>query len=229
MPGHGGLSVQRRGVGPAIVPELRADAGERVLVASPHPDRVRQALRALLASGDFAPDDARQPLVLVDGVDYSDAPGRERRRLVGFASGRLPLERGSVGRLAGYRCPDADDAEVEAVLRWTGLGERLDAAPDGLATKLQNDGSPWPGAAIAQLKLARALLGTPPVLVLEDLDAQLDADGLARLRQVLAEYPGVVLFSSSQPDALVDRYRVWHVGDAPLLADDDAPDDDEGE
>lgn len=231
VPGHRGLSVRRRGDEPSAIPELDAKPGDRVLLQSARPDRTRHALRVLLGIDVGAADDPKRPLVVIDGVDYARAPGKQRRRLVGFASGRVRLERGSVGRLVGYRSPDADVRDLSSALQSVGLGDRLASSPDGLDTKLKNDGAPWSPSDTAKVKLARALLEAPPLLVVEDLDEHLDDDGLERLRRVFAEYPGVVLYSSQRPERLCASPTVWRLGEAVRethdAVDDDGFDDDE--
>lgn len=151
------------------------------------------------------------PNVLVDGFDLLSAPGKKRRELVGFASDRVPLERGSIQRLVSYRNPDTLVGEVRWALHRVGLGPLVERSSNGLKSKLKNDGSPWNSADVARLKLARALLGTPPLLVLEHIDSALDESGRETLREILDSYPGVVLFVSQRPELIVSGYRQWHL------------------
>ncbi|SJM64168.1 hypothetical protein FM112_09885 [Gulosibacter sp. 10] len=156
--------------------------------------------------GPTVEPDPRPRGVRLGGVDLAEVPARRRRALVGFASQLLPLERGSVRRLAAYRNPDALTGQVRWLLQRVGLGVLSDRE---LRTTLKNDGAPWSGVDVAKLKLARALLGTPPLLVLEHLDSGLDAPGLDRLRELLAGYPGVVVLASRHPDRVLADYREW--------------------
>lgn len=216
-PGHRGLTVEKLIASGVELPSMDARPGERILLDSAHPAHVRATVRALIdAHVDFEgtatnSDEASNPTVIVDGLDFASAPGKKRRELVGFASDRIPLERGSVQRLASYRKPEALDGEVRWMLNRVGLGPRVESSSGGLKMKLKNDGTPWNSVDVARLKLARALLGTPPLLVLEHIDSAMDEAGLASLREILAAYPGVVLFVSSQLEALVTDHRTWQL------------------
>lgn len=204
--GTGKLRIEGVRPGGVAVPELRAEPGERVLLRSEHPPLVRRVLAELLEG-----DPESGGTVRIAGFDLRLAPARFRRHLVGFASSQLPLERGSLRRLIGYRLPDASDAEIWRVVRAVGLEQRIRTDPRGLDRKLKNDGAPWSSGDVARLKLARALLGTPPLLVLEHLDSALDASGLEALREVLREYPGIALVASHRPEALGVDVRDWRL------------------
>jgi len=210
---HEGVVIENLTVEDQPVPDLHAAPGERILVDSVDPDRIHAALRAILLDGlnPLVPEDETHQKFLVDGIEYSTAPAAARRELVGMASVRVPLERGSVQRLASYRFPKAPVEDVKAVLHRVGLSPLLYVEHRGLKTQLKNDGEPWSRSDGARLKLARALLGEPALLVLENLDADLDEHGLAMLRQVLEQYPGTVLFSSFRPTRVLAEtaFRRW--------------------
>jgi ABC-type multidrug transport system fused ATPase/permease subunit len=150
----------------------------------------------------------------VDGYDYTRAPGRQRRKLLGHASVRVPLERGTVSRAITYRNPKATDEQTRAALARVGLDRVLEEFPRGEDTRLKNGGQPLTGSQVARLKLGRALLDNPPLLVLDGIDADLDGEGLRLLRAELEAYPGVVLFTSQNPGRIAPGHRVWTV-DAP--------------
>lgn len=210
--GHRGLSVDGLAVNGHALPPLTAVPGTCVELRSAHPAQIRATLLALFdAHYDGPAPDAR---VLINGINAAAAPEKTRRELIGYGSGRIPLERGSVARLAAYRVPRALGGEVRWMLARVGLQPLLDASPRGLQTKLTNDGSPWRGTDVARLKLARAMLGTPPLLVLEHLDTELDADGRTLLRDLVADYPGVVLLVSSHPEQISASRDVWELDGA---------------
>lgn len=205
--------VEDLNVDHVAIPALRATPGERILLDSTDPNRVSAVLKAVLLDG-LNPLDSKTehgPAVLVAGYEYGAAPAALRRELVGMASDRLPLERGSVQRLASYRLPKISADEVRWMLHRVGLTAQIVAHPKGVKALLKNDGETWSRSDVARLKIARALLGNPPLVVLENIDAALDEQGLIMLRKLLDEYPGTVLFSSLVPQRLFaeSEMRRW--------------------
>ena len=215
--GRHGLRIAQMSVDGQRAPLLSARAGDRVLIQSNDPGRVQPFLAALLAGQNTpGPDGAPVPelVMTVDGYDYTRAPGRQRRRLLGHASARIPLERGSVSRSVTYRHPSADEEQMLRALDRVGLVETVLTLPNGTGTRLKNGGHPLTASQRARLKVGRALMGDPPLLVLDGIDADLDRDGIELLRAELEDYPGVVLFTSTAPDRIAPGHRVWTI-DAP--------------
>lgn len=212
-PADAALVIEDLVVDHTAVPELHAAPGERILLDSADPNRVSAVLKAVLLDGlnPLESNAEQDPAVLVAGYEYGAAPSALRRELVGMASDRLPLERGSVQRLASYRLPKTPADEVRWMLHRVGLTPTIVAHPRGVKTLLKNDGESWSRSDVARLKVARALLGKPPLVVLENIDAALDEQGLIMLRKLLDEHPATVLFSSSMPNRLFadSQMRRW--------------------
>lgn len=161
--------------------ELVAFPGDRVHVHSADPARVDAAVAAL-ARGE----------VSVGGADMRAAPGKVRRELIGVAVTGMAVERGSVARLAGLRVPGARPLELRRVIERVGLRPSVAAADRGMGTTLRNGGSPWSPEEVDRLKLARALLREPPLLVVDIATVPLDG--------ILANYPGVVVSTTPLQD-----------------------------
>ncbi len=215
--GRNGLRIRRLVVQGQRVPLLQAGAGEVIQITSRDPGRIQPFLVNLLAGQNTAAEPGGEVPgleMVVDGYDYTRAPGRQRRKLLGHASVRVPLERGTVSRAITYRNPQATDEQTREAIARVGLDRVLEAFPRGEDTRLKNGGQPLTGSQVARLKLGRALLDNPPLLVLDGIDADLDGDGLRLLRAELEAYPGVVLFTSQNPGRMAPGHRVWTV-DAP--------------
>ncbi len=186
------------------VPDLSARPGDRVRMVATDPHHVRATMGMLSGFGE-------EGVLTVDGHDFGLAPGRVRRMLVGMASEHIPLERGSIRRLVSFRAPSATDEEVRDKLVRIGLSDLVESDERGWNLKLKNDGQPWSIRDVTLLKIARAMLGHPPLLVLEGVDNLLDDAARARVRDLLADYDGVVLFSSATPESLVGEHTVWDI------------------
>lgn len=187
-----------------LLPDLHVRPGDRVWMKASDPARIRNAVASL---GSVV----KEGTVIIDGVDLAVAPATQRRALIGSASAYVPLERGTVRRLASYRVPDATDDEIRGVLDDAGLKPVVQNDERGLQRRLANGGKPWTTSQVMQLKVARAMLGSPDVLILEGLDGELSEEVRERLARVLESYPGIILFSSLEPHRWASDFQEWDV------------------
>jgi ATP-binding cassette subfamily C protein CydC len=86
---------------------------------------------------------------------------------------------------------DATDAELRNALRRVGLGDWLDALPNGLSTVLVGGAAAVSAGQRRRLLLARALISTAPTVLLDEPTEHLDAaDGARLLTELLT--PGAL-------------------------------------
>jgi len=186
------------------VPPLYARPGDRVVVRSEDRAWASAVLAAVVG--------LERPVagqVRVTGKDLATTPFREHRRLLGYAAQGMRLERTSISRAVRYRHPDAAAEAVGDMLSRVGLAERVARLPGGEKALLRQGGEPLTLPERARLLLARAAFGQPPLLVLDHLDAEIGQAGRAEMREVLRDYPGVVLLASDAPDDVVAPTRRW--------------------
>jgi len=100
----------------------------------------------------------------------------------------------------------ASDAQLAAALSVASAQDVIEALPDGLASMVAERGREFSGGQQQRLRLARALLADPPVLVLVEptsaVDAHTEARIAARLRGARAGRTTVVVTTSP---LLLDR------------------------
>ena len=105
--------------------------------------------------------------------------------------------------------PDAPDDEVWAALRVASADGFVAALPWGLDTRIGEQGLSLSGGQRQRLALARAVLGRPPVLVLDDplsaLDVHTEAEVEAALRRVLGGVTALVVAHRPSTVQLADR------------------------
>jgi ABC-type multidrug transport system fused ATPase/permease subunit len=77
--------------------------------------------------------------------------------------------------------PEASEAEITAAARAAQLGDWIDSLPDGLDTKVGEQGAQLSGGQRQRLALARALLARTPILVLDEPTSGLDEATAERL------------------------------------------------
>lgn len=87
--------------------------------------------------------------------------------------------------------PGADDAELMDALRTVGADRWVELLPDGLDTMVGEGGERLDVTQVAQIALARLVLGRSPVVVLDESTAEAGSEGAAELeRAVLAACSG---------------------------------------
>jgi ATP-binding cassette, subfamily C, bacterial CydD len=193
---------------------LAAAPGEKLLIAG-QSGAGKSTLLALLG-GFMAPDagEVRLGDVPVDRLTRAQL-ARTRAWL-----GQQPFLQAASIRENILLGEDAGPAELEQAIRLAGLEAFLAALPEGLDTRLGQDGLGVSGGQARRIALARVLLRPRPVLLLDEPTASLDADTEARfwsdLDTALAQRPMTVICASHSSRALAWADRALALEDGRL-------------
>jgi ATP-binding cassette subfamily B protein len=146
--------------------------------------------------------------ITVHGTDIRDLAPARLRTLVAVAFEDPILFSASVRENVLMGAPGADDDAVRRALRIAQAGF-VDDLPDGLDTQVGEQGLSLSGGQRQRLALARAVVGSPEFLVLDDplsaLDVHTEALVEEALRQVLATTTALVVAHRPSTVMLADR------------------------
>jgi ATP-binding cassette subfamily B protein len=112
--------------------------------------------------------------VLVGGRDVRTIPPGELRGRVGFVMQENLLFSETIAENIRWGKPDATDAEVRRAAELAAAGEFIRALPGGYATRVGQRGVNLSGGQKQRLCIARALIGNPGVLLLDDCVSSVD-------------------------------------------------------
>jgi ATP-binding cassette subfamily B protein len=153
--------------------------------------------------------------VLIDGTDVRDIPLAQLRRVVATAFEDPTLFSVSARENLTFGRPDATEEEIREALHAAQAEFVLDL-PWGLDTRLGEQGLTLSGGQRQRLALARAVLGRPRVLVLDDplsaLDVHTEALVEQALRRVLRGSTSLVVAHRASTVLLADRVALLSGG-----------------
>ncbi|MGQ0779004.1 MAG: ABC transporter ATP-binding protein [Pseudonocardiales bacterium] len=147
--------------------------------------------------------------VTIDGVDVRELALSQLRAVVATAFEEPVLFSASVRENVTLGWPTATEEDVRRALRVAHADEFVDALPWGLDTRIGEQGLTLSGGQRQRLALARAVVGSPAVLVLDDplsaLDVHTEAEVEAALRRVLRGVTALVVAHRPSTVQLADR------------------------
>ena len=131
--------------------------------------------------------EASEGRVLVDGVDVRALPFARLRGRIGLVPQKARLFAGTVASNLRMRFPDAPDEALWAALETAQAADFVRALPQGLNSPVAQNGRNFSGGQRQRLCIARALVGSPDILILDDSASALDYATEAQLRRALAK------------------------------------------
>ena len=125
--------------------------------------------------------------VSVMGADVHAWPLDQLRRVVATVPQRASLVSGTIRSNLTWRDEDATDEELWAALDMAQASEFVRNKPQGLDAPVEAGGKNFSGGQRQRLTIARALVGSPQILIMDDSASALDFKTDAALRHAIRE------------------------------------------
>ena len=165
-----------------------------------------------MIAGLIRPDRGR---VLVDGVPLSEINLTSWRRQLGYVPQDMVLFNDTVAQNVTLGDDAFDRADVERALRAAGAWEFVSKLPEGMDGIVGERGAQLSGGQRQRIGIARALVGRPRLLILDEATTALDPETEREVCETMVELRGetTILAISHQPAIQEVSDRIYLVSD----------------
>ena len=159
--------------------------------------------------------------VRLDGATLDQWALAERGRHIGYLPQSVSLFDGSIAENIARFDPAVSSEAVLKAARAAGVHDMIVQMPDGYDTQIGEQGAFLSAGQRQRIGLARALYGDPFLVVLDEPNSNLDAEGEAALTAAIAgvrSRGGIVIIVAHRPNALVAVDKVMAMGNGRIQA-----------
>ncbi|WP_244638141.1 ABC transporter ATP-binding protein [Clostridium fungisolvens] len=169
--------------------------------------------------------------ITINGVDVYDIKNSEKRKIFGYVDQSFHIIKGTVAEQISIQDESITREQIEKALDFVGLAEYVSALENGMDTKVTSDTFFSQGQK-QLLSIARAIVTNPPVLLLDEITANLDSITEEKIVSVLqkASEAHTILSISHRLSSIIacdtvvilEHSRVKNVGSPEELLENDA-------
>ena len=170
---------------------IAANSGEWIAIVGPSGSGKTTLLKVL--AGLYRPSSGQH---LVDGTDLSTWGLAAYRDNIGLLLGADKLMRGSVTENVTCFDPAPDMTRLESALRIACLTDVIDGLPSRFHTIVSEENGVMSSGQRRRLMLARAIYRDAPILLLDEVTSNLDAETTEQLLENLASLPATKVLTT---------------------------------
>lgn len=155
--------------------------------------------------------DPSQGEILLDNVNIKDYKLRSLRQKIGFVLQETFLFDGTIFDNIAYGKPLSTLEEVKAAAKAAEIADFIESLPKRYDTEIGERGVRLSGGQRQRIAIARVLLVNPPILVLDEPTANIDAGTEAKMEKA-------ILNVSKNRTTIVIAHRLWALKNADRIA-----------
>ena len=185
---------------------FKLEAGSGLGVIGPSASGKSTLVRALVGAWPAQRGTVRLDQAALDQWDV-EALGRD----IGYLPQDIELFDGTVADNISRFAPDADPKAILAAAKAAGVEHMILRLPEGFQTRVGAGGAALSAGQRQLVGLARALYGDPFLVVLDEPNSNLDADGdvsLSKAMQGVRQRGGIAIVVAHRPSALANLDQV---------------------
>ena len=124
--------------------------------------------------------------ITINGFDVTKIPNKLKRRIIGYVEQDFHFVKGSLREQITLNDEMITEEDVLRSISLTGFIEYVEELPEGLDT-IMTDSTSFSSGQIQLLSISRALAANPPILLLDEITANLDSITEEKILSVLAK------------------------------------------
>ena len=125
--------------------------------------------------------------ITVDGIDIRDVTGTSLRKSIGVVLQDSHLFHDTIAANLKYAKPDATLEEMKSACQSAQIWDLIQSLPNGLETMVGDRGHRLSGGEKQRLAIARLLLKSPSIVILDEATSNLDSENEAFVQAALKE------------------------------------------